>query len=151
MRTRLITPEMIDVGDFGRFFQSDDPAECWVWTGTLNDRGYGTYQLRGVYRGGVKAHRVAFVLANGEIPNGFVIDHLCRNRSCVNPAHMETVSNAVNILRGEGAPAKHARKTHCSKGHEYTPESTKRDSRGSRVCRTCHPYDRPGRPLKLID
>jgi hypothetical protein len=74
----------------------------------------------------------------GPIPEGLTIDHLCRVRHCVNPAHLEAVSERVNILRGNGAGARNARKTHCVKGHAFTPDNLYRDYQGYRRCRRCH-------------
>lgn len=75
--------------------------------------------------------------AFGPIPKPLVIDHLCRVRRCVNPAHMEVVLITTNVMRGEGAPARHARKTHCKNGHAFTAETTRVDSHGHRACRPC--------------
>lgn len=83
-----------------------------------------------------KAHRVAFELIRGCIPNGLVLDHLCRNRGCVNPDHLEPVTFRENIMRGVGYTAQQARKTHCRHGHEFTVENTY-VWRGGRICRTC--------------
>jgi hypothetical protein len=82
-------------------------------------------------------HRVAYEAVNGPIPGGLVIDHLCRNRLCANPAHLEAVTHRVNLLRGIGVAAKHAAKTACPRGHTYTEENTYRSKEGSRVCRAC--------------
>lgn len=101
---------------------------CWVWTGCLHPKGYGKFKLAGELH---YAHRVTFVLAGGVLIDGLVLDHKCRNRSCVNPAHVEQVTNHENTMRGEGVTAVNARRTHCSAGHEFTGE---RDARGRRVC-----------------
>ena len=110
------------------------PAGCWEWTGSLNNKGYGQ-----VGHGGKTSstHRVAYTLLVGAIPDGLHIDHLCRNRSCCNPDHLEAVPLRTNTLRGVSFAAANAVKTHCRKGHEYTAENTYVDSRGSRSCRTC--------------
>jgi hypothetical protein len=73
----------------------------------------------------------------GPIPDGLFLDHTCRNRNCVNPQHLDPVTNKENILRGEGSPAKNARKTHCKNGHPLKGENLVRGSKGERVCRTC--------------
>jgi hypothetical protein len=78
----------------------------------------------------------------GEIPDGLVIDHLCRNRKCVNPFHLEAVTLKENILRGAGTGAEFARRTHCNKGHEFSEENTIIRSDGGRRCKTCRRAER---------
>lgn len=97
---------------------------CWLWSGsTKKTKGYGQTSAHGwTYR----AHRVSYELSVGPVPKGLVLDHLCRVRSCVNPAHLETVTNRENILRGTGAPARYARQANCPKGHTYTDIGTQR-------------------------
>lgn len=108
-------------------------GECWLWKGQKTQDGYGRFSARGE---SVRAHRYTYELFVGKIPNGLVIDHLCRNRSCVNPLHLEPVTNRENLLRGDTIPARHAKVTHCPKGHEYTQENTYLNG-GSRICRQC--------------
>ncbi len=108
--------------------------DCWVWTGHLR-RGYGTLMQDG--RDG-SAHRFAYESFVGPIPEGLEIDHLCRNRACVNPAHMEPVSRRENILRGEGTAAKNARKTHCKRGHALSGENVYLYRGTMRHCRECN-------------
>lgn len=106
--------------------------ECWEWEGGVSDSGYGMINIT------VPAHRVAYLLANGEIPDGLVVDHTCRNRRCCNPLHLEAVTTQENVLRGTSPAAAHAAKTKCSRGHEYTPENTYWfAARRTRVCRRC--------------
>jgi len=83
------------------------------------------------------AHRISYELLKGDIPEGLDLDHLCRNRGCVNPDHLEPVTRKENLLRGNTIPAKHARKTHCPQGHEYTKGNTFISKSGSRHCRKC--------------
>jgi IS5 family transposase len=112
--------------------------ECWEWTGgkTL---GYGTFWVAKGTR--VKAHRFAYEWLVGPVPEGLSLDHLCRNRGCVNPAHLEPVTHRENVLRGEGRSAVNARKTHCKNGHPYSGDNVLIVSRGDgstfRKCRQC--------------
>lgn len=137
------------------------PDDCWPWTGSLGERGYG--QINRPYdaerHNGEKrifyTHRVAYELAVGTIPpddpeNGirWTVDHTChdpatcagghtcRHRACCNPAHLKLALNRDNILRGGSPPAVNARRTHCVHGHAFTPENTY-EWRGGRYCRAC--------------
>lgn len=115
--------------------------ECWEWLGAVRNKGgYGSVHWNGKTE---FAHRVGFLLAKGEIPDGLVLDHLCRNRMCCRPDHLEAVTPSLNVRRGI-RPAQAAaemkqrakRRTHCKNGHpwetnERTPEG------GSRYCLTC--------------
>lgn len=109
-------------------------AGCWFWRGAIHKLGYGQCVIgsRRVVgeRTCAMAHRVAYELCVGPIPDGLEIDHLCRVRNCVNPAHLETVTRAENNRRA-GLVI-----THCPRGHEYTPENTRVRACG-RCCRTC--------------
>ena len=118
---------------------------CWIWLGCLMPNGYsksGLEQPDGSWKG-ILGHRAAYEAFKGLIPAGLEIDHLCRNRCCVNPEHLEAVTTQINQLRGESASGKNARKTTCSKGHLFTPENTKYVKRRTtslthRECRICY-------------
>lgn len=116
-----------------------DDNECWQWLAGKNKKGYGTIKFNGKR---VRAHRWMYQHFVGEIPEGLHLDHLCRNRACVNPAHLEPVTCRENILRGESPSALNARKTHCPLGHEY--ERVTAGERGTmRRCAICaRAYDR---------
>ncbi len=105
---------------------------CWGWKGGLT-LGYGSFFVRGGTR---RAHRVSYELFKGPIPDGLTLDHLCRVRNCVNPAYLEPVTQHKNVLRGGGLAAINARKTHCPRGHPYSPENTQMEGR-KRRCRIC--------------
>lgn len=109
---------------------------CWQWLGSLSVKGYGHFYADRD-RGVIRAHRWAYERLVGPIPEGLTLDHLCRNTSCVNPAHLEPVSSGTNTLRGDAVSARNARKTHCIRDHEFTPENTRIDHKGGRVCVQC--------------
>lgn len=114
----------------------EDPSGCWLFQGYCTPSGYGgMVDAEGKARA---AHRLAYEAFVGPIPAGLHIDHLCRVRNCVNPAHLEAVAQRTNTLRGISFSAKNAQKTHCDKGHEYTPENTYYRTPTHRVCRICN-------------
>ena len=116
--------------------QVDRTPTCWLWIGAVNPNGYGSFSWHGRQQG---AHRVAYRMEVGEIHAGLTIDHLCRVRACVNPAHLEPVTSWENTSRGQSISAVNARKTHCSRGHRL---GSRRFSRGPgrspvRQCLVC--------------
>jgi hypothetical protein len=114
----------------------DKTGKCWLWTASKVPRsGYGQISV-GIGKEKVPrlAHRVAWELLRGPIPAGMVLDHLCRNRACVNPDHLEVVNNKTNTLRGTGPTAINAQKTSCKRGHSLADAYV---SKGMRYCRTC--------------
>ena len=122
--------------DHERFWEKVNKTDtCWLWTGALSN-GYGTFGAKGKSWG---AHRYSYLLV-AEIPEGLHLDHLCRVRNCVNPEHLEPVTCKENIHRGIGMPFQvNAAKTHCDKGHEFTPENTTlaHVNGGGRKCKAC--------------
>jgi len=108
---------------------------CWLWTAAVKGDGYAGFH-RGEGRHVVGAHIFAYELVNGPVPPGLVLDHLCRVRRCVNPAHLEPVTQGINTLRGETISAANAAKTHCPQGHPYDEENT-RWYQGRRYCKAC--------------
>lgn len=108
------------------------PDGCLLWTGA-KIKGYGHFMADGKF---MLAHRWNYELHKGPIPEGLVLDHLCRTPACVNPDHLEAVSQRENIMRGTGYSARHARLTHCPKDHPYDETNTNFTKWG-RICRTC--------------
>jgi len=123
--------------DLARFYSKikfNKETWCWDWVGTTLQRGYGHFSIkRKIWR----SHRLSFAIHKGELIEGLTLDHLCRNRACCNPEHLEQVTSKVNILRGESVSAKNAKKTHCPQGHEYDEQNTYVSPTNGRSCRKC--------------
>lgn len=134
--TRRTPPRTVPAERARRYYTPTTPTECWEWQGYISPQGYGRFSNPGE---GVsqQAHRAVYTYLVGPIPSDLTLDHLCRNTRCVNPAHLEPVTNTVNILRGIGPTAQNARKTRCKYGHEFTPENTYQNQHGRRACREC--------------
>lgn len=113
------------------------PDDCWLWIASLNDAGYGQITMTDGVQRSLRAHRISYELLVGPIPEGLEIDHLCRNRACVNPRHLEPVTGAVNKQRARPFRKPIEPKTHCPNGHEYTLGNTQIMKDGTRLCRTC--------------
>jgi hypothetical protein len=121
---------------FSKKLLLDCLTECLNWQGALDKDGYGGTTHQGK-RGQV--HRIAYELINGPIPKGMTIDHLCRNRRCCNPEHLEAVTIKTNTMRGTSFSAKNAKKTHCINGHLLDEKNTYiRTKERGRSCRTCN-------------
>lgn len=113
----------------------DTTGLCWEWTASRNAKGYGCFRVAD--RRNATAHRVAWEMLVGVIPEGMQLDHLCRNRSCVNPDHLEVVDGRTNTLRGNAMSARWARRTHCNYGHPFDEENTRVWGNDGRRCAQC--------------
>jgi len=122
---QILPYNKVDVVFCMKFVIND--SGCWIWLGPLSSEGYGSYQ-------NTQAHRFSYKLFVNIIPDGLTIDHLCRNPSCVNPEHLEAVTTQINTSR---ALKHNGNKTHCKRGHEFTPDNTGKATNG-RYCKTCY-------------
>lgn len=108
-------------------------AKCWEWTGARMHNGYGQLVVGGIR---YAVHRYVYEQLVGPIPEGLDLDHLCRNRACVNPIHLEPVTRGENLRRGYLAEPRSA-KTHCIRGHAFDAANTRISKAGKRQCRSC--------------
>lgn len=118
-----------------KFRVVDETTGCWNWALSTNRWGYGQVGCMGKK---MSAHRLFYEFYRGRVSGGLQLDHLCRNRRCVNPAHLEAVPQRVNILRGVGGPAVNFAKTACAHGHPFDERNTHVTQSGTRRCRVCN-------------
>lgn len=125
----MVSPELTkehlsnwDDSDYRKFWSSVKKTRgCWNWRHIKKPNQYGSFYTKGI---SYRAHRISVVLSGRDIPEFMVVDHMCRNRSCVNPKHLRVVTSKINILAGVGVSAQNARKTHCRNGHKFLKENT---------------------------
>lgn len=141
---KYLTIKKLNSAEFQRIFSKVkiNPARiylntpCWEWTGSRSRDGYAQASFRGIQQ---KVHRITYAVFVKRIPTGRmrgVLDHMCDNKSCINPVHLEFKSNRDNVLRGNGMSAQYARRTHCGNGHPLSGENL-RMVKGARHCITC--------------
>lgn len=119
-------------------FEFSKESGCWNWIGVISPKGYGTFHkvVNGIHKN-LYAHRISYEYFRKKIPKGLTIDHLCRNRRCINPDHLEPLTIGENVLRGNTVSGINSRKTHCKHGHPLSGENLGIEKNGSRVCYTC--------------
>lgn len=121
-----------------RFFSKikfNEKTTCWDWMASTDKDGYGQFWLNKKYH---KAHRVSYELIKGVLTKGLTLDHLCKNKKCCNPEHLEQVSIQTNLKRAfHQISTINSKKTHCNNGHEFTPDNTYITPLGKRQCNEC--------------
>lgn len=140
LKSRIRVARRID--NFWKKVDKDGPVpenhpelgKCWVWMAYLSQGGYGYAQWN---NGPEPAHRIGYRILRGQIPDGLELDHLCRNRACVNPEHLEAVTRQVHWKRGESIAVQNARRTHCKCGRELSGANLKTSRKGEKEYRTC--------------
>ncbi len=118
------------IAGFRFWAKVEETKTCWLWLGTINQKGYGSFRFQGKL---FKAHRAAYLFEKGSLPKGMEIDHICKVRNCVNPAHLEAVTRRENVLRSDCPSAVFARRDLCSRGHKLE----KHPRRAGRICLPC--------------
>jgi hypothetical protein len=142
----LESPTISDISRFAKKYTKTESG-CWEWTAHIDSNGYGRFGLRSASR---LAHRVSYLIHNGFIDAELFLDHLCRNRKCINPKHLEQVTNRENVARGT-AWDWFSSKTHCPQKHEYSAENTYIYSDGRRACRTCDKLKHRARKARKME
>lgn len=130
---------------FPRFWSKvafpQDLSQCWLWHSGTFASGYGRFKVGGRKGRNMRVHRFSYMMITGQIPSGLELDHLCRTILCVNPSHLEPVTHAENMKRARGLTVSsnhpNRRKTHCPKGHAYSPDNCYLSKIGWRTCRQC--------------
>ena len=112
----------------------NEKTACWNWLGSLFSSGYGQFKL--THTKNVRAHKFAYEVNRGKVPEGLTLDHLCRNRKCVNPNHLEPVTQKENLMRGNSIQAMNSKKTHCNKGHSLSGDNLYIHN-NKRYCKIC--------------
>lgn len=133
MTTRTITLSAPVIDRFWALVDKQSADDCWPWLGPLNAKGYGRFAANGSVE---MAHRSSVRLSGRDIPSDLEVDHICRNRRCVNPSHLRVVTHRQNLLSGETIVAANAAKTHCHNGHPLSGANLVLTV-GKRVCKEC--------------
>lgn len=121
---------------FEEYHMPEPNSGCWLWIAAVRGRpDYGTFSVNNKQ---VRAHRWAYEHFIGPVPDGLVLDHLCKVSTCVNPWHLEPVTNRENLMRGTNRAAQNARKMHCARGHRLSGDRVTVNDKGHRVCLECH-------------
>lgn len=125
------------IADLERFTRKTLRSDngCWAWTACTNNNGYGSFMFRGKT---YSAHSFIYQVLNRTLTKGEVVDHGCNNPNCVNPKHLEAMTQRDNVMKSSGIAAKRARQTHCIYGHEFGHQSPHLVKSGRRACATCH-------------
>lgn len=131
---------------FEKKLTKDLKSGCWLWNGSLFERGYGRFWFNGKIR---QAHVVAYEHWVGLVAIGLELDHLCRIKKCVNPGHLESVTHRINVLRGDGVAARQAKQTSCKNGHPLSAENLYNRKNKRRQCKICGRRYAANRYLRL--